>query len=177
MALFDFLFGKGPKKAASPDAAELGNKLRAQLLETAILPELRIYFSEFPSLKSAFLLVAQYWNDEAHDAVHSSIIYSELPRPVVGGNGVHDEANFPTINRESFYEFEGAYEVMNNWDSNGIAISAFSCYCKEHCDQEMDYLEAYSPYALFTRNGDDITVEVVGKILRPWLDGVRPQEE
>ena len=39
----------------------------------------------------------------------------------------------------------------------------------------MDYTEAYTPYALFTRTDTGIKVEIVGKMIRPWLDGVEPE--
>lgn len=30
------------------------------------------------------------------------------------------------------------------------------------------------PYAIFRRRDNDIEIEVVGKMLRPWLDGIKP---
>ncbi len=38
-------------------------------------------------------------------------------------------------------------------------------------------MEAYSPYAIFRRQGDDLEIEVVGKMLRPWLDGIKPERD
>ncbi len=58
---------------------------------------------------------------------------------------------------------------------NDNAIPNFAAYFKEGCHQEMDYLEAYSPYAVFRRKEGDIEIEVVGNMLRPWLDGIRPE--
>ncbi|BAZ09596.1 hypothetical protein NIES4071_14050 [Calothrix sp. NIES-4071] len=41
----------------------------------------------------------------------------------------------------------------------------------------MNALEAYTPDAIFRRRNDEIEIEVVGKILRPWLDGIKPGGE
>jgi hypothetical protein len=45
----------------------------------------------------------------------------------------------------------------------------------------MSDFEAYTPYSVFRRkltenNETEIEMEVVGDMLRPWLDGVRPEE-
>ena len=41
----------------------------------------------------------------------------------------------------------------------------------------MESLEAYSPYALFSRVGAEIKMQVVGVMIRPWLNGVIPEWE
>jgi hypothetical protein len=37
----------------------------------------------------------------------------------------------------------------------------------------MDEGEAYTPYAIFRRQNTDVAVEVVGVMIRAWLDGVK----
>ncbi len=34
--------------------------------------------------------------------------------------------------------------------------------------------EGYTLYAVLRRLGDGIEVEIVGEMLRPWLDGIKP---
>lgn len=40
----------------------------------------------------------------------------------------------------------------------------------------MSAREAYTPYAILRRRADDIEVEIVGEMLRPQLDGIKPEE-
>ncbi|VEP16960.1 conserved hypothetical protein [Hyella patelloides LEGE 07179] len=56
-------------------------------------------------------------------------------------------------------------------------IPAFAAFCKEGSHQCMSTSEAYTPYAILTRTDNSIAVEIVGKMLRPWLDGVRPERD
>lgn len=55
--------------------------LRAQCLDEHVVPLVEKTFRTYDALQSAALLVAQYWNDEAHDAVHGYLVYSSAPRP------------------------------------------------------------------------------------------------
>ena len=54
-------------------------------------------------------------------------------------------------------------------------IPAFAAYAPEGAHQSMDYSEAYNPYAILYRKDNDVEVKIVGKMLRPWLDGIRPE--
>ena len=60
------------------------------------------------------------------------------------------------------------------WGDNSWAIPLFAAFCEEGAHQDMVPLQAFTPYAVF-RRGDPISVEVVGRALRPWLDGVVPE--
>jgi hypothetical protein len=53
-------------------------QLREKLIKLVILPLVKANFDKHPKLNSAVMLVAQYWDDEANDAVHERIIYSRL---------------------------------------------------------------------------------------------------
>lgn len=96
-------------------------QLRQKLMDEYVVPIVKICFRRHSQLRSAALLVAQYWND------------------------------------------------------NGEVIPAFAAFCREGAHQEMSIAEAYAPYAILRRCGDDIAIEIVGQMLRPWLDGIHPE--
>jgi hypothetical protein len=148
-------------------SAEEAARLRQQLLDEQIVPALRDEMKRTPKIKSALMQVAQYWCDEANDAVHGHLILSSEARP--------DPS-------KATYEGKGKHWSMSlyslgtrGWDDNNEAIALFAAFTTEGAHQEMMDGEAYSPYALFTRDGDGVRTELVGKMVRPWLDGVRPE--
>jgi hypothetical protein len=164
------------------------SQLREKIINTEIVPIVKLAFGKYPQLQSAMLSVAQYWNDEAADAVHYHMNFSVLSTPALGVELVEDDdymdrdlVNLPGL--PALYEIETSlWEDLRNlergedrWNDNGNAIFAFAAYCKEGCHQEMDYSEAYTPYAVFRRDCEKIAIEVVGTMLRPWLDGIRPE--
>jgi hypothetical protein len=55
--------------------------LRDQVIRKDVVPMIRRAFDAYPALQSATLLVAQFWCDEAHDAVHYDVVFSELSTP------------------------------------------------------------------------------------------------
>jgi hypothetical protein len=55
--------------------------LREQMIREDVVPMIRRAFEAYPALQSATLLVAQFWCDEAHDAVHCDVVFSELNTP------------------------------------------------------------------------------------------------
>jgi hypothetical protein len=174
---------------------EQAAELRQKMIETHILPQVKRVFAKYEQIQSAMIVVAQYWCDEASDAVHYQLIPSVLPTPAFPVKLVeidydsYDQVNLPelptyydileSIDRDLETEAEEFLDPY--WEENGEAIPAFAAFCKEDCDQEMDRFEAYTPYAVFKRkltenNETEIEMEVVGEMLRPWLDGVRPEE-
>lgn len=56
-------------------------RLRDQMIQEQIVPVIERAFNTHPTLRSATLLVAQYWCDEANDAVHCDLVFSELDTP------------------------------------------------------------------------------------------------
>ncbi len=161
-------------------------ELRNQLINDCIIPQIKGVFQKYKEIKSAILMVAQYWNDEAHDAVHQTIIYSELEEPdLLAAEKFEEEdkpdvINLPSIKNEyNSYDYylraDGNYKY---WDDNNMAIPAFACYCNEYCHQEMNTFEAYSPYALFKKSeNNEISMKIIGVKIRPWLEGVIPDWE
>ena len=44
---------------------------RRRIIRTQMLPAMMAVFAKYPALQSAMLILAQYWCDEADDAVHA----------------------------------------------------------------------------------------------------------
>lgn len=55
--------------------------LRRKYVEKKLIPALQKLFDAFTELRSAALFVAQYWDDEAHDAVYPLWVFSVLETP------------------------------------------------------------------------------------------------
>lgn len=205
------------RKYTSAEAAQL----RERMIREQIVPVVGRAFEAHPELRSATLLVAQYWCDEANDAVHCDVVFSELDtpdtaaaflarrrryedaepqRPAGGRSGFArwlpwfrqpepavtavqdaprtatpkgDPTNLPSGLDDEGLERDFTWKL--DWDSNGEPISLFAAFCLEDCHQEMEVGEAYSPYAIFRRRSGDVAVEIVGVMIRPWLDGVKPE--
>lgn len=158
-------------------------QLRAQIINYYVKPAIKACFKQYGKLKSATLLIAQYWNDEAHDEVHDRYVFSVLKTPdLEAAFKAHqldeDRINLPGLNRQTvmkaFWKWQSNSKMC--WCSQGAAIPAFAAFCKEGSHQCMEFGEAYSPYAIFRRQGPEIEVEVVGSLLRPWLNGIKPEE-
>lgn len=56
-------------------------KLREAWIRDGFVPTVASVFAKYPTLRSATMLVAQYWSDEAEDAVHYALVYSVLDTP------------------------------------------------------------------------------------------------
>jgi hypothetical protein len=160
-------------------------QLRQKLMDEYVIPLVRIGFRKYPQLRSATLLVAQYWNDEADDAVHDYFIFSVLDTPDLEAAAkaeedyLEDTINMPRFGEDPYLAGDARDELEKEgyrcyWHDNGDAIPAFAAFCCEGAHQELSVAEAYTPYAILRRSNDDITVEIVGQMLRSWLDGIKP---
>lgn len=150
---------------------------RARFIEQHAIPFVADAFRADPALRSALMLVAQYWCDEANDAVHYRMIFSRLERPDVAAGLASLDGDEPDqINLGDRAQDEVKDDWIKGWDDNGDAIPLFAAFCREGCDQEMAGSEAYLPYALFRRQPDGTArAEIIGEMIRPWLDGVEPE--
>jgi hypothetical protein len=164
--------------------------LRREWVRDHLLPALRPLFARLPALRSACVLVAQYWDDEANDAVHCRIVVSELETPdlaaasraeVEPDDG--DPVNLPTLHALALWddrlEFRASavtpYTLKIPWSDNNDAISLWAAYAPDGGSQLADGLEAYAPALLITRDDDDdLVTHESWPMRRPWLDGVRP---
>jgi hypothetical protein len=144
---------------------EQAAELREKLIATHIFPQVKVAFAKYEQLNSAMLLVAQYWADEANDAVHYEVVFSVLPTPMLPTQ-LEDDSEAEAVDPINLPELPTHWEVLSTldlnanenkygrwWDSNGEAIPAFAAFCKEYASQEMDWLEGYSSYAVFRRKG------------------------
>ncbi len=165
----------------SPGEVEMA---RRQYLRTHVLPVVSHYFTTYERLRSAMLCVAQYWADEADDAVHGALIVSELPEPTLEGVGYGDDEddesgvdpNVPNTRINSDYGESSSvvdlWGTVGRWDDNSGAIPLWAAFAPEGGSQEHGRLsEAYAPAVIFYRHGG---YEILPRC-RPHLDGVRPE--
>ncbi len=163
----------------SPGEVEMA---RRQFVRADLLPVVSQHFERYPRLQSAMLCVAQYWADEADDAVHGTLIVSELVEPTLKGVGEGDEEasadpNVPNTHIQSKYSKRSnseidLYETRTHWDDNNGAIPLWAAFAPEEGSQEYEYLEeVYLPAVMFYRHGG---YEILS-MARPHLDGIRPQ--
>jgi hypothetical protein len=162
----------------TPGEAELA---RRQYLRRGLLPVVSGYFAKYERLQSAMLCAAQYWADEADDAVHGLLIVSELFEPTLEGVGwgedeSHADPNLPNTYIKPEYG-EGSSSVVSlhgigdHWDDNSGAIPLWAAFAAEEGSQEYEsYSEVYSPAVMFYRHGG---YEIL-PMRRPHLDGVQP---
>jgi uncharacterized protein (TIGR02996 family) len=163
----------------SPGEAEMARRL---YLRTHLLPVVSRYFATYERLQSAMLCVAQYWADEADDAVHGELIVSELLEPTLEGvESYPDESyvdpNIPHTQIPPEYHKGSSsavslYGAGAEWDDNTGAIPLWAAFAPEEGSQEYERLsDVYGPAVMFYRHGGY-------KILpmrRPHLDGVQPE--
>ena len=153
-------------------------QLRHEYLSGRFKDAVDAVFGSDATLQSVTLLVAQYWSDEADDAVHGEMIYSELDTPDLGAIRANpdiyfeaDPVNLPGRNQWDVVAWESS--PLRDWGSNDYCIPLFAALCEEGGHQEGDALEFYSPVAVYRRTGTAATaVQFVGEIKRPWLEGV-----
>jgi uncharacterized protein (TIGR02996 family) len=161
----------------SAGAADLA---RRQYVRAHLLPIVSRYFADYERLQSAILCVAQYWADEADDAVHALLVVSELFEPTLEGvswpsDKSHADPNLPNTHIKSRYG-EGSSSAVDlwgaHWDDNNGAIPLWAAFAPEEGSQEYDaYSEVYAPAVMFYRHGG---YEIL-PMCRPHLDGVQPE--
>ena len=178
-------------------SAEECSAFREKIIRDEFMPIVAKKFATHPLLQSATMFVAQYWCDEAYDAVHIELAYSLAADPDIpkytkrrserefeddfdehlewlmeGAEGAAALKWDPAIHGQLW---EGEYPA--SWDDNGEIISYFAAFTKENGSQEETFAENYLPYAIFRRDGKHVKSEVVGEMVRPHLDGVPSEYE
>lgn len=122
-----------------------------------------------PAIRSVMMGVAQYWADEADDAVHAHCVASVRDTPLWphGCDIGWDDEDRVRVDGEYCWECMEDFGWMP-FDDNGSAIEGFEDYCTEDASQEEPEAHNHRPYAV-ARLGEDgeITVEVVGVVRRP----------
>jgi uncharacterized protein (TIGR02996 family) len=151
---------------------------RRTYVREQLLPLVARYFTTYERLQSAMLCVAQYWADEADDAVHDTMIVSELFEPTLEGVEWDDESgvdpNLPNTRINSKYGSGSAvslYEADVNWQDNSGAIPLWAAFAPEGGSQDFGIEENYAPAVMFYRHGGYYFFPMK----RPHLDGIRPE--
>ena len=153
---------------------------RRRFLREYLWPCVLKYFRKYDRLQSAMLCVAQYWADEADDAVHDTLIVSELPEPTLVGarTGYEEESvSDPNVpNTRIGREYGGWGSAVDTpgvpWDDNSGAIPLWAAFASEGGSQEYgDLAESYSPAVMFHRHGGHEILPMP----RPHLDGILPE--
>lgn len=158
------------------------NELRDRYIRLTVEPTIRWVFAKFPHIRSVTIRVAQYWDDEANDAVHGDLVFSELETPSLNQK---DDPNFtvaPVLERKAPWDGwkycnldtgEFNHDV-DGWSDNWIAIPLFAAWCAEDMTQEMGRDEAYSPYATYRKTDAGVQRELY-PMVREYCDGVEPE--
>lgn len=139
------------------DSAEL----REHYVRWEFAPVAAMALRSMPKWHSVTLAVAQYWSDEASDAVHTVFLPSSSRDP---GWPVPPEADshWDTMQKLREQVFGDPYRFYGD---NYALILAFASYCRFGCHQEMPVEKAYLPYAIARRDGaSSISIEVVGEV-------------
>ncbi len=163
-------------------------QLRTKTIEETLLPAIQYVFDRFPVLQSVMVVVGQFWDDGAQDEIHFHLVFSELNTPdypawcrrwKLGLD--EDSVNLPSIGNLWDSGWEDAYNEsgeLGDWPSLLELIPAFAAYCKEGGHQDFhDPDESFTPYAILHPEGEAVDIEIVGTMLRPWLDGVKVEAE
>ncbi len=135
-------------------------------------------FTAKPQLRSVMMSVAQYWSDEADDAVHALAVASERATPLwphVCAETTWNEENPEPIAGE-LCESCGSDLDYFPCDDNGSSIQVFEPYCHEDGSQEESMAENYTPFAIARRTDAGIAVEFVGTLHRPENQMLEPGE-
>lgn len=174
-------------------------EMRSTFLEWYFFPIMAKLFQRYNWVKGAYLAFAQYWNDEASDAVHYSIqlltnkdlnwldSFSKEKNESLGdyfdARNYHSldprdwaaEQLVDSVKRELFNKEYGFYY------DNGDLIKAFASFTQDGFSQESERQEAYSPYlkiwwepSKYSHKNADIELKwmIVGKMYRPHLENV-----
>lgn len=126
---------------------------------------------------SITMCVAQYWDDEANDAVHDLMVMSVHPGPAWPHEcGDRWSATDDGESDEACDYCQHDLGGLAGWHDNGWVIRPFEPFCREGATQNDDPGDAYLPYAVARRTERGVAIEVVGKPVRPWLLDLPPFE-
>jgi hypothetical protein len=133
---------------------------------------LRRYFAAYPSRQSLLLGVAQYWSDEADDAVHETMVVSNRAIPDWPGRDRYGEDEPGTADDDQSISTWQLREELGqlNWDDNNGAVRPFQGLCGELGSQELPPAEQDYPIVLAQRDGAGVKLTFIGEVIRPWLD-------
>lgn len=157
-----------------PVEGETSAELRANYLRDGFSPVARQIFDSYEDVQSVVLAIAQFYADEAEDAVHLEIIPCVVPNPE--WPSCLDNNPFVLFDEGWHVDFsKGIYEMQREYpqlDANTDAIIAFASCCHEISSQEDPVDVTSRPYAVARPEANGtVAVEVVGSVVRPdWED-------
>ncbi len=126
-------------------------------------------FTQFPAARSVMVGFAQYWADEADDAVHSHLIASDRETPLWPHSCDSEEnswdEDFPRVAGEYCSTCAEKFPYLPG-DANGDSIAGFETFCTEGGSQEAMPADNYTPYAIAHRRDGFVELEYVGSRLR-----------
>ncbi|MDX2010802.1 MAG: hypothetical protein SFW67_11445 [Myxococcaceae bacterium] len=125
-------------------------------------PWARRFFDEHRDAQSVLLAAAQYWADEADDAVHLFAWTSTERVPDFFARDWDERSTGSTRGVD--------WQQRPQWDDNGSAIRRFQAYCGEGGSQELPTSSQAEPFALLQRDGNEVRLHWLGRCVRPWLD-------
>lgn len=135
---------------------------RLTWLQDDLEPWLTNYFNTHPDHQSVLAAVAQYWADEADDAVHLTMLASKSAVPDFFSSEWDEDAKGDTVGI--------GWSNRPSWDDNGLSIRSFQGLCGEGGSQELPSSDQAEPFLLAQREGKGHRVTWLGRSQRPWLD-------
>lgn len=149
------------------------------------------FFNLEKDIKCVVVAVAQYWNDEADDAVHTAILplseeftswqdcfrFSKNKFASRRYYRDDDKREFGEIDKYDLITkaneavFGDKYRNAPYPNNTTEYINAFASFCKEGGSQENDTMENYNPILVFYKNDDgSIRVRDLGNVIRLLRD-------
>lgn len=139
---------------------------RITWLQDELEPWLDRHFKKNPEHQSVLAAVAQYWADEADDAVHLTLLASKSAVPDFFSSeweeGPFGDAKGDTVGV--------SWSNRPRWDDNGLSIRSFQGLCGEGGSQELPSSDQAEPFLLAQREGKRHRSTWLGRSHRPWLD-------
>lgn len=171
----------------TPELTGTSAQMRNTFIHWYLRPVLQAMFDLEPRLQGAYVAFAQYWNDEADDAVHCHV--QPLADPRLTWSEAFTEKNSlfyrdeEPDNEEEAETYVSAYELEHKaiekvygkehygrtYDNDEL-VTAFASYTEEESSQESATEEAYTPYLYVWRDGRGVSYAVVGTMHRPHLE-------
>lgn len=135
---------------------------RLTWLQDELEPWLAKHFKANPDHQSVLAAVAQYWADEADDAVHLTLLASKSAVPDFFSSEWDEDATGDTVGVN--------WSNRPSWDDNGLSIRSFQGLCGEGGSQELPSSDQAEPFLLAQRQAKGHRITWLGRSQRPWLD-------
>jgi hypothetical protein len=140
---------------------DIYKKYRDDYINNIFLPIAKAMFKSHRQINSLVMCIAQYFNDEADDAVHVKLIPASFKSSFKHWQDLFDSRKNTVIshfklditkycisNDDDFFE---KYELPF-LDNTEKMINAFGPFCKKGFTNCHDHIDSYSPYALAIRD-------------------------